>query len=268
MGIRFHCQHCQRRLNVKVAQAGQLGVCPHCRMTVEVPHSSTVASRVAASNGKSKSERFATEGNLDESDERSQVLDVDDQVTLDGVVAGEHDQKKKEKAGGGVSTKAAPLVHTPKAEPGEAFMLGRPSPTPGLEGVDPIESAPKKVWFFRTRGFGEKGPIKGREMRKSIDQGEVVAGSKVWREDWDDWVDAEEVFPEIAEQAKTARKKARLERAMKEAGYNSNPGASTVQLTQEQLLLRRQRATIFWIAGVGLAIVFALVLIVMNIVAR
>lgn len=268
MGIRFQCQYCQRRLNVKNVQAGQHGQCPSCNNMVRVPLESTVVSRAAKSAVHSKSGRFSTSGSIDESEDRSQILDVDDQVTLDGVVAGEHDRKPKSGLAKRIF-RTASVASPATADAGEAFMLGRPSPAQDLDGQDPILSAPKKVWYFRTRGFGEKGPIKGREMRESIDHGEVTAGSKVWREDWDDWVAAEEVFPEIAEQARTAKRKARLDKALKDAGMDQSADKGKVaERTPEQLKQMEQRKVMFWIAGVGLAIVFALVLVVIKLVAN
>lgn len=265
MGIRFHCRHCRRRLNVKTAQAGLAGQCPHCQKLVDVPRQSTLAAQARKPSSSKRVDRLAAQATLDESDDRSQVLNVDDQVTLDGVMAGDHESFAKIPVAAGPrfrrQTKVAPV-----ADAGEAFLLGRPSPTPGLEGGDPIESAPKKIWYFRTRGIGERGPIKGRQMRQSIDNGEVIVGSKVWREDWDDWVDAEDVFPELAEQARTIRKKNRLRRALTEAGMPTESTGGDGDSSSDVSAMRRSQTVVTWLVVGGLAIVFTLTLVVIAIV--
>ena len=42
MGIRFHCNHCQKRLNVKAKQAGEFCICPDCESEIQIPLESTI----------------------------------------------------------------------------------------------------------------------------------------------------------------------------------------------------------------------------------
>ncbi|MEL7498262.1 MAG: DUF4339 domain-containing protein [Planctomycetota bacterium] len=264
MGIRFHCTHCQRRLNVKVAQAGSTGQCPHCRKTVKIP----LESNAVSSSAKARSGRFVTAGKLPEEsfDDRSEILDVDDQDTLDGPLAGEHEITPPEAKTDKGFRKAAPKVQPVVTKSNDAFLLSRPSPSPTMGKVDPIEQAPQKVWHFRTRGFGQRGPIKGKKMREHLENGDVMIGSMVWREDWDDWVKAEDVFPELADKAKKDRQQARLKKAMQESGLDKK---ETIQptLSPEEELRRRRVKIFYWMTGIGLAIIAALVIVIMQILA-
>lgn len=191
MGIRFFCQHCEARLNVKSSQAGHAGVCPECGGTVDIPKESLLPGIPSAPN-----QRFYTED--DDDDEASaQMLDFDEQVTLAGELAGEPDTGE---------TIQPPAMMTPvfattgKSSSG-VFMLDRPSPPEDFGKVDPIKSAPKKVWYFRSKLIGERGPLKSKVMQSHVDRGDVTVGCMVWREDWDDWVAAELAFPHLAGQA-------------------------------------------------------------------
>jgi hypothetical protein len=37
MGIRFHCHHCQTKLNIKAELAGKRAICPHCDGRFRIP---------------------------------------------------------------------------------------------------------------------------------------------------------------------------------------------------------------------------------------
>lgn len=281
MGIRFHCPNCQRRLNVKITQVGQLGQCPRCRETVKVPAESSIKESVPVTasadspthkvaaiqdgSGSSKSHlRFSLPSDLPEDafDDPSAILDDDDQDTLDGPLAGEHESVVEEPV---IPSSTAFRASAYRTE-GEAFMLSRPSPTTAFEKGDPILEAPKLVWFFRTRGFGERGPIKPIEMQAYLKRGDVQVGSMVWREDWDDWIEAEDVFPALAEQAKIDKQQARLARAISETDYELPEIPKP--LSPEELQKLRQKRIYLWMTIIGLGVVGLLVMILLQILPR
>lgn len=91
---------------------------------------------------------------------------------------------------------------TATADSVDSFMLDKPDNPSMLPGHrDPIEEKPLKIWYVRDPKFGEKGPLKGQQLRDLIDDGVLEPDGKVWREDWEDWLHAGTVFPEIAEMA-------------------------------------------------------------------
>jgi hypothetical protein len=62
---------------------------------------------------------------------------------------------------------------------------------------DPIDEAPDAIWYVRPPSGGQYGPARGDIMRKWIGEGRVSADSLVWREGWDDWCTASDVFASL-----------------------------------------------------------------------
>jgi len=201
MGIRFLCIHCEKRLNVKSTQVGQEGECTHCGQTVLVPRKSTIPSRLE------KASRPLNQVNDAALTPQSSI--VGQQVSSDAPSSSPSRLPS--------STPSSSTTNTPSSL--SSFELDKPSPPETLGKVDPIAEAPKRVWYFRSREIGEKGPLRGNAMREHVDQGDVTVGCIVWREDWEDWLPAEKVFPALAQQAKEMRQQDRVERAFKDANY-------------------------------------------------
>ena len=188
MGIRFFCPHCQSRLNVKSSQAGHAGVCPDCGATVDVP-----AESLLPGIPKSPSQRFYIE-ETNPPEGSSQLIGFESQDTIVGDLVGEPEVATSSTAD--PTDSRSPLFAT-SADSSGIFMLDQPSPSPDFGKVDPILAAPDKVWYFRNKELGERGPLKSKIMQQHIDSGDVSAGSMVWREDWEDWATAEAAFPQI-----------------------------------------------------------------------
>ena len=101
-------------------------------------------------------------------------------------------------------------------------------------------------------------------MRECVDKGEITIGCIVWREDWDDWVPAEQVFPKLAAQLKEQRKKNRVNRAFKDANYQI---PDEVNPHSEVNLARRRKNQIFVAAiALGLLVVFGLSMLLVQLV--
>lgn len=62
---------------------------------------------------------------------------------------------------------------------------------------DPIREDPDLVWFVRPTNGGQYGPAPGETMRKWLQEGRVESDSFVWREGWEEWRVASEVFIEL-----------------------------------------------------------------------
>ena len=126
--------------------------------------------------------------------------------------------------------------------------------------VDPIAEAPQKVWYFRSKVHGEKGPLKGREMQEHLDKGDVKIGCIVWREDWEDWQPAERVFPPLvakAEQIELERQK----RSGSKIPDELNPHSSLQRK-------RRLMKTIGFVAiAAGLLTIGVLVLVLIQLIS-
>ncbi len=200
MGIRFICIHCHKHLNVKASQAGQVGECPHCRESIQVPASSA--------------DSMAEQANS-ESETINAVFHVDRQITQAGLSTSIH--LESESALDQFSIPYSPSAQTastsqptPIVDPANTFLLDKPRLPSTLGKVDPIAQAPRKIWYFRSKQLGEKGPLKAKQMQERLDNGDVTIGCIVWREDWEDWQPAERVFPALvalAQQNKTAEQR-------------------------------------------------------------
>jgi hypothetical protein len=70
--------------------------------------------------------------------------------------------------------------------------------TPTSEQRDPFLAAPDARWYVSPPGGGQFGPAHANLMKTWIAEGRVTADSLVWREGWDDWVEASTVLPQLA----------------------------------------------------------------------
>ena len=202
MGIRFLCENCNNRLNVKSHQAGKKGRCPHCGELLTIPSESTIAKKSP------RKDAHETDDGLDDQNTtrftQTQRFDTEDL----GISATQTAPSKSaldsftisEKSREGDSDDSITLASSDIQESSQdSFMLGKPS-NPAVQpgGPDPIDEAPHKVWYIRHARDGETGPIRGSQLREMLDGGEIKPGSVVWREDWQDWEKVGAVFSELA----------------------------------------------------------------------
>jgi hypothetical protein len=189
MGIRFFCQACEKRLNVKGFLAGKRGVCPHCGAKVEIPwESQSKPEGVAAAAGVAPRSVSPTPIPTGPRSSPAQA---------NGSING-HDY-------------GGPVVATPVAQPEQpaqpivatavpvtAVAVVAAAVPPAPPGpADPIAEAPNAVWYVRPPSGGQYGPASGEIMRKWIAEGRVSADSLIWREGWADWKTAASQFPEM-----------------------------------------------------------------------
>lgn len=197
MGIRFLCESCLERLNVKAEQAGKRGKCPHCGDTILIPLESTIVARrrkSAPDNSDaqptvqfSKTQPFEPD---ELNDQANSSPDCSPAATIDNFSIPSNNDD-------GDSDDSISLTSdTPPAEGHDSFLLGKPkNPAVGPNSEDPIEAAPDQIWYVRHPRKREVGPVSGIVLRKMLDDGEISAGSYVWRGDWQDWEKIASVFP-------------------------------------------------------------------------
>ncbi len=197
MGIRFLCESCLERLNVKAVQAGKRGKCPHCGDTVLIPLESTIVPRrrkSAPDNSNaqatvqfSKTQPFEAD---ELNDQAKSSSDRTPAATIDSFTIPEHEDH-------GDSDDSISLTSDAPADEGlDSFLLGKPK-NPAVEpnAADPIGAAPDQVWYVRHPRKREVGPVSGSELRQMLDDGELSTGSYVWRGDWQDWEKIASIFP-------------------------------------------------------------------------
>jgi uncharacterized protein YlaI len=169
MGIRFNCEECNKRLNVKSFLAGKRGFCPNCGSRVQIP--------------------------------------LEDQKETQGSVANSQQANLGNASQSGSAT-PFPATQVPSPTAGEAARLSEAeaaaeaeygnSPSVAPPSVaDPIAEMPEAIWYVRPPSGGQYGPAKGDIMRRWIDEGRVSGDSYVWREGWENWQEAVDVFPQL-----------------------------------------------------------------------
>jgi len=167
MGIRFLCQHCGFKLNVKQSLAGKRGICPSCQGKIEIP-----------------------------ADESTGALATGGAMQPDSAEAGSSGS-----TGGESATSADDSSLTPEAgifaEPLAEVAPAVIAPT-AVAMADPIAENPALQWYVGVAGSSTPyGPAKGDIFRGWITEGRVAPDSLVWREDWTDWRRADEVLPQM-----------------------------------------------------------------------
>jgi hypothetical protein len=95
---------------------------------------------------------------------------------------------------------ATPMQPTVPMHPGMPATPMTPAMAPLMTPagpLDPIDEAPQAIWYVRPPSGGQYGPARGDIMRKWLGEGRVSPDSLVWREGWQDWRTATEVFPSL-----------------------------------------------------------------------
>jgi hypothetical protein len=185
MGIKFHCDSCGKKLNVKAFLAGKRGICPHCGSKISIP-ANAAAVQTSASVG------------------------ADSGVSAAASATASPTQPAAATVGGSAAMTASPRAVPTGPAPGAA--LARPAGPAAAHAVapapaavapagfasDPISEAPHAVWYVRPASGNQFGPAAADIMRRWIAEGRVAGDSLVWREGWADWKRASTVFPNLA----------------------------------------------------------------------
>ena len=188
MGIRFYCEACGRKLNVKNFLAGKRGVCPQCGEGIDIPWESQIEKGAPAQRPVAQAAREET---------------IIEPLTMPA----------RETPAASPQPQPSPQLDPPKPKPIPAptqpvqpvaapvapvAPATPPSPPPApTVSLDPLSEAPHAGWYVRPPGGGQYGPAQGEILRKWIDEGRVSGDSLVWREGWADWRSARELFPEL-----------------------------------------------------------------------
>ncbi|MBL8826168.1 MAG: DUF4339 domain-containing protein [Planctomycetaceae bacterium] len=157
MGIRFNCQHCGRRMNVKDHLAGKRGICPSCGGKFDIPLTSTTGSSTTPADGSSSVPGTPIPGAEPAAFEAELIEEVTAAVVTPAVIAPI------------ASTLPDPIAEAPQLQ----------------WYIAPVGS---------TTQFG---PAYGALFRSWIAEGRVAPDSMVWREGWTDWKPAASVLPQL-----------------------------------------------------------------------
>jgi hypothetical protein len=187
MGIKFHCDSCGKKLNVKAFLAGKRGICPHCGSKIHIP----------ANAGATEAGDTIGAGSGAPAAAVSAALPAESAVATAGGPAAMTATPRA------VPTGPAPgAAMAQPAGPAAAQAVAAAPAAAGLAPAglasDPISEAPQAVWYVRPASGNQFGPAAGDIMRRWIAEGRVAGDSLVWREGWADWKSASTVFPDLA----------------------------------------------------------------------
>jgi hypothetical protein len=215
MGIKFNCPN-GHKLNVKSFLAGRKGVCPHCGASFRIPSDQqadgddgdeavadhppqTAAPTPAAKSNGAPAVSAPAMGSVVPTTVRPvHPSQPQGAIPQAGIPQGTVPHAVAIPTGmppGAMPVQVMPAAAVPAAS-AVPVASGRPLVHPGA--IDPIAEAPLAAWYVRPPSGGQYGPARGDVMRKWIVEGRVSSDSLVWREGWQDWRSAGQLFPSLA----------------------------------------------------------------------
>lgn len=196
MGIRFLCEACGTKLNIKDDLAGKKGRCPKCNEKIMIPMQSTLQKTV-------EPDKVSAPVNQPISDPKQELEDS----------VRRRSSPFAEKSGGTPPTTAqdpsfaassilekqtGEIGPRPNVTQDESAPELPPIPTAGTpESPRPksaFDEAPNASWFVRPTSGGQFGPADANAMKSWLSEGRVGRDSLVWREGWEEWESAEKIF--------------------------------------------------------------------------
>lgn len=170
----------------------------------------------------------------------SSIFDVDNQITEAGLLPAIRLESSQNELV--IPTELAPhktssLGKSSLSDDSDSFLLEKPQPSSTLGKVDPIAEAPRLVWYYRSKDFGEKGPLKAKQIQAELDEQNLTIGCIVWREDWEDWQPAEKVFPTLVALAEANEAKRLMRDARKLIPDELNPHSEFRRRQRQRRLL-------------------------------
>jgi hypothetical protein len=76
---------------------------------------------------------------------------------------------------------------------------------PPATSFDPINEAPGALWYVRPPTGGQFGPASAHLFRQWMREGRVAPDSWIWRQGWENWVPASQVFSELGREEISAQ---------------------------------------------------------------
>lgn len=277
MGIRFLCETCGKKLNIKQELAGKKGRCPKCNAVIRIPTESTLASGTSASQPDSVQQETEAPGSAPENAAGelgtgpvSSIQPPKGPQPTPGSPAVEPQPERKEHAASppdsAVSIKIAGDQAEPKASASPSSedpeKVGPPPPPASIPsgGPDVFAEEPAAKWFVRPSSGGQFGPAEADVLRNWLAEGRIGQDTLIWREGWDDWKVAIDVFPDqLGGSAPMTAEPSPVEPVVKK---ETNPPLNRTY-THRQARQRARMMGIILIVGLALvSIALAVVLII------
>ena len=206
MGIRVTCPN-GHSLNIKAFLAGKVGVCPKCEARFRIPRDAPANQRRHAMAGGGSSgdapDPFPP-SSIDFDEALGELLGdpmspVPAEKPSPANLATPADHPR---AGASPGKKAARETARVEKARAEKQDVGGSTKVP----VATPAASETAVWFVKPPTGGQYGPATESMVRKWIDESRVTPDSLIWREGWENWRRAAQVFPELASPDRAAPK--------------------------------------------------------------
>ncbi len=207
MGIRFFCEACGTKLNIKDDLAGKKGRCPKCNEKIMIPMQSTLQKTV-------ERDRVSAPVNQPIGDPKQELEDSVRRRSSPLEKSG-GEKSGGEKSGGTPPTTAqdpssaastSSILERQTGEIGPRNKVTQDESAPELPPIpaagtpetrrpkSAFDEAPNASWFVRPTSGGQFGPADANAMKSWLSEGRVGRDSLVWREGWEEWESAEKIF--------------------------------------------------------------------------
>ncbi len=218
MGIRFHCHHCHHELHVKDFQGGKRGRCPECQGKFRIPLSDAELSSevdeatnqlaVAGTDQTSKAKLHGQESKPIGNNVAKQVVPRYKEVTVSGAkssapkaqAAKPHVPKNKAAKQHAAKAIAAKSIDSPTENEVSATQ-NKQTVAPKVDLAPDTQQLPRAIidfpagtWHVRPAAGGQYGPAPAETMGQWLIEGRVARDALVWRDDWSEWLSAEQAF--------------------------------------------------------------------------
>jgi hypothetical protein len=168
MGIRFYCPN-GHKLNVKEQLAGKRGICPQCGVKLLIPRKST-----RLSSREERSQQAGMSANSGGNPNDFEVFADDPSASIASLDEYGHS--------------------VPEAKPTPTQRFAQSSvvaPAPASAFDDP-----NVVWYVQFPDGQRYGPVTLPILQSWVRERRISPTMLVWREGWEDWLEARQVFPE------------------------------------------------------------------------
>lgn len=301
MGIRFLCSSCGKKLNIKVELAGKKGRCPKCNEKITIPKESSLeqvedppkfSENTSAANNSNESVsakeiavQVAVKPASQEPASQKPKSSKPKSSKPDSPKPEPAATKRVNKSSRSTQSTASQNASAPKPSPqtieAETAQKDSPPPLPSasdqteIEGpaatpvaepqpkTDVFAEAPEANWFVRPSSGGQFGPAEPDVMKGWLSEGRVGADSLVWREGWEEWQTAGDVFQEELSAVAEPPTEQQIE-----SRSSTSQSASQTNRSVSHQMARKKARTMGIVLVVGLAIVSITLAVVLFFVVK
>ncbi len=203
MGIRFRCQACTNKVNVKDFLAGKRGICPKCGAKFTIPEQSDPEFQAVPEEPEQEPAPAAANSTIAVAAPSSPVGGMPVASPIAAATAAGHSPQFNSTQSSTAPVYAATQYTAPQMPATQPTAYAPAMPAPAFAAApptarDPFSDAPAAKWYVRHASGQQYGPAPAPTMQKWLSEGRVPGDGMVWREGWSDWQVASMVFPQLA----------------------------------------------------------------------